>query len=76
MNYRVQWDYASSYGGPWKRGETVDLDEITAARINVDSPGVLVLQPATPEPEARAVEAAPHDRMVKRPTAKRSGIDA
>lgn len=74
MIYRVQWDYASSYGGPWKRGATVDLDAATAAKINVDSPGVLALQgeAAAPETETRAVETAPNDRQVKRPANKRN----
>jgi hypothetical protein len=60
--YTVQWDYTSGLGGPWAEGETVTLDEVRAADINRDSPGVLVevgpIEDA-PIPEAR-------DRMVKR----------
>ena len=40
--YEVQWDYESSYGGPWPAGCVVRITEEKAERINVDSPGVLV----------------------------------
>jgi len=39
--YKVQWDYVSSLGGPWKKGEAVELEEELAERVNIDSPGVL-----------------------------------
>lgn len=41
MKYKVQWNYTSSLGGPWMKGDLVELDEVLAARINLDSPGVL-----------------------------------
>lgn len=67
MQYSVQWNYKSGYGGPWHQGEIVDLTEAAAAQINRDSPGVLVLHVVPPmPPEAPAV-----DRMVKR--AKKRG---
>jgi len=39
--YKLQWNYTSSLGGPWEKGEVVELDEEMAERVNVDSPGVL-----------------------------------
>lgn len=42
MNFKVQWKYTSSLGGPFMAGDTVDLDEAMAEAINRDSPGVLV----------------------------------
>jgi hypothetical protein len=60
--YLVQWNYSSGLGGPWAEGETITLDEVRAADINRDSPGVLVEVgsiPDEPIPEAR-------DRMVKK----------
>ena len=42
MNFKVQWKYTSSLGGPFVAGDTVDLDEALAQAINRDSPGVLV----------------------------------
>lgn len=67
--YIVQWNYGSSYGGPWTAGETVNLDEQRAADINRDSPGVLL-----PKVEMRAVDAPPQDRMVKAPGRKRGAV--
>lgn len=60
--YIVQWNYMSGLGGPWEAGARVELDEVRAADINRDSPGVLVAEAPVeeqPTPEAR-------DRMVKR----------
>ena len=57
--YTFQWRYASSYGSG-AEGETVDLDEATAAAINRDSPGVLAFAASE-----RAVAGAPKDRQVK-----------
>jgi hypothetical protein len=64
--YRVQWKYKSSLGGPWRAGETVALDDDRAADIGRDSPGVLALLQAEPklapeeisqgDTEARAVD--------------------
>lgn len=52
MDYIAQWNYVSSYGGPWKKGDLVELKPEDAALINNDSPGVLVLaEEAKPEAE-------------------------
>lgn len=67
MQYSVQWNYKSGYGGPWHQNEVVDLTEAAAAQINRDSPGVLVLHVVPPMP----FEAPVVDRMVKR--AKKRG---
>lgn len=58
--YLVQWDYSSSWGGPWVKGQRVSLHPDVAAGCNRDSPGVLI--------EVGAIEEAapPNDRMVKR----------
>jgi hypothetical protein len=53
--YKVQWDYASSLGGPWKEGDIVELDPSEAGVFERDSPGVLVA----------TKKAATQDRMVK-----------
>lgn len=42
MNFKVQWKYTSSLGGPFVAGDVVELDEAKAEAINRDSPGVLV----------------------------------
>lgn len=39
--YQVQWKYKSGLGGPWEKGEIVELEAGLAEHINVDSPGVL-----------------------------------
>ena len=39
--YKVQWKYKSSLGGPWEKGDVVEIEDALAERINVDSPGVL-----------------------------------
>jgi hypothetical protein len=41
MKYKVKWNYKSSLGGPWLKGDVVDLKEDMAEAINRDSPGVL-----------------------------------
>lgn len=66
--YKVNWDYASGFGGPWKKGEVIELEEGEAAAINVDSPKVLSRQAerkkaapkkrAQPKQEDRQVKAA------------------
>lgn len=53
MKYKFQWNYKSSLGGPWLKGDVVDLSEAQAEAIQKDSPGVLK---ATKQP-------ASHDRM-------------
>ena len=39
--YSVLWRYKSSLGGPWMKGDLIELDEDLAEAINKDSPGVL-----------------------------------
>jgi len=41
MKYKFKWNYKSSLGGPWLKGDVVDLREDMAEAINRDSPGVL-----------------------------------
>lgn len=41
MKYKINWRYKSSLGGPWLKGDVVDLDEKLAEAIQKDSPGVL-----------------------------------
>lgn len=68
MDYIAQWDYSSSYGGPYKKGELVQIDEELAAQINADSPGVLVLESETKKaakPKEREVKAASNRQQKK-----------
>lgn len=69
--YTVNWDYGSSLGS-WGEGETIDLDADTADHVNRSSPGVLSPVDEQPEPEPRAVDEPPHDRMVRKAN-KRGG---
>lgn len=67
--YRVTKPYSSHYG-TFEVGHVLDLDDDTAAWLARDSMGgiELIVPPVpepTPEPEPRAVEAPPHDRMVR-----------
>ncbi len=39
--YTVQQRYASSYGGPWKKGEVINLTIEQAEAVNRDAPGTL-----------------------------------
>jgi hypothetical protein len=39
--YQIQWNYQSSYGGPWFEGDEITLDEQTAKGVHNSSPGVL-----------------------------------
>lgn len=39
--YLVQWNYKSSLGGPFLKGDVIEISEVLAADINRDSPGVL-----------------------------------
>jgi hypothetical protein len=39
--YQVQWNYKSSLGGPFQKGDIVEFDDAIAEAINRDSPGVL-----------------------------------
>lgn len=59
MKYEVQWDYASSMGGPWAKGEIVEIDPEQAEWFNRDSPGVL-----KKAPKKRNLETPPRHRMV------------
>ena len=55
----IQHDYSNGADLAFKAGQTVDLDDATAACLETDSPGVLgtsVPEPADEEPEP--VEAA------------------
>lgn len=61
--YTVQWKYASSYGGPWREGEVVELDEAVATAVNRDSPNVLVPKTAV-KPKTRAKKAPTKTRQV------------
>lgn len=68
--YTVQHRYFSYYNfkqlGEWQPGDVVDLEEDEAAFVQRDSPGCLV-----PYVDLRrAVEAAPHDRMVKKASSR------
>ncbi len=56
--YKVQWNYSSALGGPWRKGDVVELDPDLAEAINRDSPGVLV------EAKARAKKSS-KDRMMR-----------
>lgn len=71
--YTVQWNYASSYGGPWREGEVVELDEAVATAVNRDSPGVVVPKKPKPKPEAkpRAKNAPTKTRQVTKAKADR-----
>lgn len=65
--YKVKWNYKSSLGGPYMKGDEIELDERLAEAINIDSPGVLVLAKAKKtdeEPEAAEEPAEKVDRMV------------
>jgi hypothetical protein len=61
--YLVNSDYSSSLsnGVRWRAGETIEIDDVTAATINRISPGTL-----TPASDARSIDAPPTDRMIKR----------
>lgn len=69
MKYRINWDYASSLGGPWKEGESVELDDALAEALGNDSPGVLTLDDGD---ESRAIDAPPENRMIDAPRGKRA----
>ena len=59
--YTVKWDYASAYGGPWKKNDRIELEGDLADLINRDSPGVLVRYKPRPSRD-RQVKAAPKAR--------------
>lgn len=41
MRYRVNWSYQSSAGGPWSKGQVVEIPVDQAEAVNASSPGVL-----------------------------------
>jgi hypothetical protein len=59
MKYLVQWKYKSSLGGPWMKGDVVEIDDRLADAVNRDSPGVL-----KPAAEALSKEDR-RDRMMR-----------
>ena len=67
-NYTVLWRYNSNIGGPWAKGEVIQIDEALAARINIDSPGVLAVDIV---PKTKDLSIAPQDRQIKKPVKKR-----
>ena len=68
MKYIFNWKYSSSLGGPWREGESVELDDALVEAIQHDSPGVLTIDLKS---ETREVEAPSSDRMMKAPVSKR-----
>ena len=84
--YTVQWKYRSSLGGPWDKGQEVELNDADAEAINRDSPGVLKLKapstgsgqgkekdlgPEIEEVTTRQLEESPQNRQVKAAAKKR-----
>lgn len=67
MRYIVQWDYYSSYGGPWTKDQKLDLDPVEAERINRSSPGVLKPEKVQAKAEKPAVDDEPKERELKEP---------
>lgn len=62
QKYRVKWDYVSSLGGPWKKGEILELVPDLAEHINRTSPGVLVQVRAKKKPARNRQVKAASDR--------------
>ena len=67
--YRVTQHYQSGIGS-FRKDAIVEVPDDLAAHIERDAPGTL--EPIADEPETRADDAPPHDRMVKT-ARKRSG---
>ena len=65
MTYRFTCDYASNIGA-WSKGDTVDLDDQTAAWLLRDVPDCI--EPVAP---SRIVDRPPHDRQMKSAPKKR-----
>lgn len=83
MWYKVQWSYSSgltlAHGGTWGEGKMVDLTDAQAAAVLADSPGVLVAvpgyvlpDPGAPDVDPEPFDAAPADRMLRKPGRKRA----
>lgn len=68
--FKVKWNYRSSLGGPWMKGDIIELEESVGEAVNRDSPGVLVAVAEKVEKKVeenlteRIVEGA-QDRMVR-----------
>ena len=59
--YRLTKNYASKRLGPWLAGAVVDMAPEDAQRVENEAAGTL-----------RALEAPPHDRMIRAATRKRT----
>jgi len=57
MRFKINWRYKSSLGGPWLKGDVVDLDEKLAKAIQIDSPGVLSESKSKPVQNTMLAEA-------------------
>ena len=53
MRYEIQMDYVSSIGGPWDKGDQVELDDDLAKALEQDAPGLLVKMRAQPKAKNR-----------------------
>lgn len=65
MQYKVQWRYKSSLGGPWMKGDVIDLREDLAMAVNIDSPGVLK---EVAQPKVKEVDHEKHESDKKKGT--------
>jgi len=63
MKYLVQWKYKSSLGGPWMKGDVVEIDDRLADAVNRDSPGVL--KPVGKKMEEALSKEDRRDRMMR-----------
>ena len=64
MLYRLKRNYGTKRLGPWLAGDIADMPPEDAQQIENEAPGTL-------EPWGRAVEAPPHDRMIRTAAHKR-----
>ena len=67
MRYEIQMDYVSSIGGPWDKGEQIELDDDLAKALEQDAPGLLVEVRAQPKKQ---------DRQLRRKATRDSGEQA
>lgn len=66
MKFKFKWNYKSSLGGPWLKGDVVDFNQELAEAINRDSPGVLEdVGEKTPVRENRMKADAQYKRKAK-----------
>jgi len=56
----------------FEAGQVFEVDEVTARWLQADSPGAFVPVVGPAEPEVKAPEAPPVDKMVKAPGRKKS----